>query len=760
MIRKLDISQDIPAGDFQLFDHYVPALQGGSHFINITQNIKEGSTTINDKEITSSQEFVVSAPQFFIDSSQVINRFPPAGTTGLYGDVLPHIVLKDPSLPWERNMGESGRPWLALMVFEEDELNDGDDPTVKSSVTSVAQFLQKSTTVLTTNIQKQEADISGKASCRYINMSKDVFIEHAPYLPELNFLAHLRQINTGDRPIMGLNEHGLFSVVTSNRFAAAPATDAVKTVKNIVHLVSLEGLNDYLRPDADFGAYETVSLITLDSWVFYSLPLLQEDFRALVLNLVDQETNQGTIDANLLWLKLPSINAGGDSASQEVSNRITAGYVPMAYHTRNGENTFAWYRGPLAPVLPTKNIPDTPYTSSDAALIFDKINGIFDVSLAAAWETGRSAALADTKFEQALIDLRKQVNRQADKLYYRAVSPHFNSLTATIQTGFLDFMTAERVSQIKAIADTPLKTSIVTDVRKDAVVSVAAYKAIISTSIVQEQLDQLTDTVSDPISDWISQLMLLYKLPFDSLIPDERLLPNESLRFFYLDKNWLHAAADGALSLGLESTKAVHFNKRIRNRVIAKANAKVSKIRSRLLKRETINDTTPNVMSGMLLRSALVTGWPNLEIKPKDNQNKPVNILRIDHPAPNILLVIFDGVPDTIEMSQPGETLGFGADDGFITLRNVSSNGNPGEQLDGPLLQIRDVNGQHQFCMRSAQSRVLNISPTDAQGLYLTIKNELINRGVNLQGNALTSSTYAIQMNKSAEAIIFKSQAL
>ncbi|RAJ83684.1 hypothetical protein CLV59_103656 [Chitinophaga dinghuensis] len=755
MITKLDISGDIPAGDLQLFDHYVPALEGGSHFIHITQTLKDGTSDVNTDPINSVQEFVVVAPQFSIDTPQVINRYPPAGTTGLYGEVLPHIVLKDPFLPWERDMKAKGTPWLALMVFQEDELTDGEDPEVKSSATTVGTFMQQPAPVLVPGISV-EADIPTTAPCRFINIPVAVFQQHAPYLNELPFLSHLRKINTGDRPIMGLNEHGLFSVVASNRFAAAPTSATVKTVKNIVHLVSLEGLHDYLQPNANFGNYTSVSLITLDSWAFYSLPDLKEDFRALVLNLVAQETSQGNIDPTLLWLKLPSISTGADNALQEVSKRINDGYVPIAYHTRTGENTFAWYRGPLTPLLPQPNIPDNPYPNSDAALIFDKTRGIFDVSLAAAWETGRSAALADAKFEQSLIGLRKNVSRKADELYYRSVSPHFKNITDTMQSGFLDFMTASQLERIKAIADKPAAVQAPSVAPKDRIISVQTYKETISSLAAQEQLGQLINKESDPLSDWVSQLMLLYKLPFDCLVPDERLLPNESLRFFYLDKNWLNAAADGAMSLGLESSKAVFFNEQIRKQVIEDAKKKVAVIRARLLKKASINDTTPEVMSGMLLRSALVTGWPNLEIKPKDEAGKPVSILRIDHPAPDILLIIFTGVPATVELSEPRESLGFGVDDdGMIVLRNVSSSGTIGAQIG--TLKIRDLSGAQQYCMRAANSRVLNIRPDDSNGLIQTITKAL-QQQISLQNNTLTSSTFAIQLIKSAEAIVFKSQ--
>ncbi|MBV7530483.1 hypothetical protein [Chitinophaga sp. sic0106] len=758
MSTNLDINQEIPIGDLQLYDNYIPALAAGSHFIHVSQSLMDGSTPINSDPLETIQEFFVSAPQYSIDSSQVINRYPPNGTTGLYGEVLPHIVLKDPMLPWERDMQTKGAPWMALLVFQEEELADGDDATVKSTGTTIAAFRKQAANVLVP-MPELEADVPDSSPCRYINMPIQVFQEHMPYLNELPYLAHVRKINTGNRVIMGLDEHGLFSVIASNKFAKAPTTDDVKTVKNIVHLVSLEGLHDYLNPNANFSGFSSISLITLDSWAFYSLPDLKQDFRALVLNLVAQETTtSNTIDPTLLWLKLPAINTGGGDAEQEVSKRIKDGYVPMAYHTRNGENTFAWYRGPLTPLLPKANPPASPYNSADAALIFDKSRGIFDVSLAAAWEIGRSAALGDTKFEQLLIDLRKNVSRKADQLYYRDTSPHFKS-DETIQSNFLQLMTPERLHQIKAVADQAVVKRSYLAAPTKAPFSLENYQAVISTDDVQEQLDKFTDESNDPIADWVSQLMLLYKLPFDSLVPDERLLPDESLRFFYLDKNWLNAAVDGAMSLGLESSKSVYFNQQIRKRVLAKAKDRVGNIRAQLLRKPSMKtSTTPDIMSGFLLRSALVTGWPNLQIEARDDTSNSLKIIRMDHLAPNILLVIFDGVPINVAFSEPNESLGFGVDDdGKIVLRNISTSGTTGDQVD--FLQIRDLTGAKKLFMRAAGSRVLDISPDSSQGLIQNIVTALKQKNINVPGNALTSATFAIQMIKSAEAIVFNSQA-
>ena len=81
---------------------------------------------MDGREFRATQEFVVCAPQFTLDPSQVVNQCPPPGSTGQFGEVLPHIVLKDPTFPWEREMDAAKdaprTPWVALMVFAENEL--------------------------------------------------------------------------------------------------------------------------------------------------------------------------------------------------------------------------------------------------------------------------------------------------------------------------------------------------------------------------------------------------------------------------------------------------------------------------------------------------------------------------------------------------------------------------------------------------------------------------------------------------------------
>ena len=61
--------------------------------------------------------------------------------------------------------------------------------------------------------------------------------------------------------------------------------------------------------------------------------------------------------------------------------------------------------------------------------------------------------------------------------------------------------------------------------------------------------------VPEQISKWLGRLRLLKGVPFNYLVPDERMLPPESIRFFYLDINWIDSLLDGAFSIGRNLTK-------------------------------------------------------------------------------------------------------------------------------------------------------------------------------------------------------------
>lgn len=61
------------------------------------------------------------------------------------------------------------------------------------------------------------------------------------------------------------------------------------------------------------------------------------------------------------------------------------------------------------------------------------------------------------------------------------------------------------------------------------------------------------------MSEWLGRLKLMHGVPFNYLVPNVDMLPEESIRFFYVDVRWLDYLQEGALSIGRStSSQQVH----------------------------------------------------------------------------------------------------------------------------------------------------------------------------------------------------------
>jgi hypothetical protein len=201
--------------------------------------------------------------------------------------------------------------------------------------------------------------------------------------------------------------------------------------------------------------------------------------------------------------------------------------------------------------------------------------------------------------------------------------------------------------------------------------------------------------VPDEIAAWLARAKLLYGVPFEYLVPDASLLPPESIRFFHLDERWLDALLDGALSVGKTSTfEYVHHERTcqaVRDAVKA-ASAELRKTMRDSMgakdarKSTDIDATDTTAETGFLLRSRLVSAFPGMEVVAK-KAAKVLPLMRLDRPAPDLMLALFAGVPEQVRLVEPAEgvTPGFITDGGVMAaqLRTPGGDGhlNPGAVL-------------------------------------------------------------------------------
>lgn len=196
------------------------------------------------------------------------------------------------------------------------------------------------------------------------------------------------------------------------------------------------------------------------------------------------------------------------------------------------------------------------------------------------------------------------------------------------------------------------------------VASIGAERLSASTTAAGELLP-------DEVRGFLAQLRLLSGVPFSHLVADPDLLPLESIRFFYVDREWTDALVEGALSVGTMTTLD-------RQHLAALYPALRNEVDGEERRQRATDETRPgfgpaNTITGFLLRSSAVSGWPGLHVRAyasavgdrdvlADDDPRRLRLLRLERLAPAVLLALFDGVPEIVHVEEPRQGIQFGVD--------------------------------------------------------------------------------------------------
>ena len=112
---------------------------------------------------------------------------------------------------------------------------------------------------------------------------------------------------------------------------------------------------------------------------------------------------------------------------------------------------------------------------------------------------------------------------------------------------------------------------------------------------------------------FLARLRLLEGVPFSYLVADSELLPTESIRFFYLDRAWTDALVQGALSVGTVNTADRAQLEALYGTVRDEVDEEERLVR--LPGGEAVQQGPAGPVSGFLLRSRAVSGWPGLHVR-------------------------------------------------------------------------------------------------------------------------------------------------
>jgi len=212
---------------------------------------------------------------------------------------------------------------------------------------------------------------------------------------------------------------------------------------------------------------------------------------------------------------------------------------------------------------------------------------------------------------------------------------------------------------------------------------------------------------------WLARLRLLEAVPFSHLVADASLLPPESIRFFHLDRGWTDAIVEGALSVGTVTTA----DRAALEQLYAVLRAEVDEA-ERLVRLpgwepgQAVPTGPAGPVTGFLLRSRMVSGWPalhvraygrdNLTLRPPladdkvgdtdDARLSKLTLLRMERLAPAVLLVVIDGLPRVVHVEEPRAGIQYGVDEtetpsgieATVPLRDVQTADKLGSTVEVP----------------------------------------------------------------------------
>jgi len=181
---------------------------------------------------------------------------------------------------------------------------------------------------------------------------------------------------------------------------------------------------------------------------------------------------------------------------------------------------------------------------------------------------------------------------------------------------------------------------------------------------------------------FLSHLRLLVGVPFDYLVPDDRLLPDESIRFFYLDRSWTDRLVDGAIAVGKIGTReqahhhghapAVHQQLDLSERVVRTLQRGLMSFTDAKSGNDG-NAAPADVITGFLLRSSAVSGWPQMDVRgyrtdvsepfdPSDAKalSQQLTTLRLELLSPGLMIALFQGMPQLVILEEPHHGVQFG----------------------------------------------------------------------------------------------------
>ncbi|KAF5582642.1 Tol [Fusarium pseudoanthophilum] len=667
-------------GYSQFSSYYVPSLNAGKHTATLPDGRNGDPNLIAEdppkprqrKTVNLRQQQHLLAPQYSLPEDAVMSVFPTPGHTA-QSLTLPHIVLKNPNCPWERDVVDKDAhdadslnsvPWLALVVFTAEEL--ALDANERSDYLGIGST-EDPTETLGFTLNVKDATAEGKVprpSGRGVFIAKPddepMAKRSSDTMNLITFPAALfhklfvrtsedkngNQVSKGDVKMFRFLSHvrtvaadGMLSTAETD---GEPATFAINISSRIApqtvttpttlyaHLISLQGVHGCTPPDLSAGSKARVVMTSLYSWSYTSLP---PDTSSVVHTFENLGKGLSVLHTD----RKAAIVTDKTEMEKLVAKRLEEGFTLTRYRTVTGEVTSGLLRGPLVPVKvrhPRQSGMTFQTNFGTDLNILDADLGLMDLSYSTAWQVGRTLAQGDSTFATALARLRGDLSKEALSKSKQGVHMTPGASRDTVLSE-----AAKAISRLQGMNEqfaSPSSSPSSTNRWRRGEPS--------DTPVSYQSISTNPDyfTVQSCILD---KLHLAY-IPAHYLITDTSHVPPETLRFFHVDENWTEALIDGALSLANQSTSEDYVRSAIKKQLQDYINTPI----------EGLGYCQQMPKYGFIMRSEILVQFPDLAVSPEfakganprgeEDKIKPqAPILVQRRLASDMMLVLFDRTP-------------------------------------------------------------------------------------------------------------------
>jgi len=610
-----------PSRPIRLRAYRQPDLQAGDYELSACQSLA-GPGGEAFKNYEAKIQFRVEGPRFTISEDEVLSVYPPDGSAGDFSKTLPHIVLRHASTPWQRSIGGIADQTETLKCgwLAVVSMDAGDFPTGRLPEPvrgTVADVLPPGISGNLFGPDLGAVRLSEKDLAEPCDWI-DVPLEVLTRIaPNRDDLAYLAHVRQRSGADASGGKEGDVAVVMGARFPREPDGNEETEVETLNLLVSLEGHAAWFDPGRGLKPNRVLRLVVLKSW----------RFRCGGTDPVTSAMRR--LSVGFETLAEPE-GAPDTPAGKIVSHAASLGFVPLRHSQRNGAERISWYRGPFLPYVLDLPSRFQSRPTADSLLRRETSTGMLDTSYAVAYSLGRLLALNSPAFLSALQSVRR-----------------------------------------------PARSKRRQDRRKSDTTIAAAWQTALKGT---RDEDEGPDQSAMRVTSWLQHLLRLEPVPTAYLLPDERILRTDEMRFFYLDPNWIKALLEGACSHGRLTAEDAVDDSMLWTAALHGAISQAGRV-------DSAAPAASPLIGGFLLRSPLVDFWGGLEVQARRRSGdsfETLSLMRAEKLAPDTMLCLYHGRVDEISIHQPTQTQHFGAlpdQEGYC--RKVGDQAKPLDLRDG-----------------------------------------------------------------------------